>query len=201
MSSGNPVGGRPDDPFEKYYRLDAVEAAREEARRKDKEQSGKPPTLAAYVLLTLQKGLDFIKKTTPRNSSKPSKKKVETNLVQMKLSLELLMKEDRSQDDVFLKNLSLLWQKILEDSLQFKKMTPLAVQYKRFIKALASYPEGQEYSLAYYLSEYAGQSWLPFPYMELIQKLHTLSEKNPADNPLKKWSLALEELIVLLNQE
>jgi len=200
-SGGNPVGGRPNDPFEKYYQIKDLEEAREYNTRNAKNASGKGFLLAAYILLLLQKMLEFIQPSKYKNISKSTRKSAQENLVQMQKCLKLLMKEDRSQDDRFLKQLSLCWQKMLEDSLEFTKMTSVAIQFKNFIKEIASYPEAQDHSLGYYLSEYAGNAWLPFPYMELLQKLYTLYQKNPSNNPLTYWVHSLGKIIDLLNQE
>lgn len=195
-SPGSPVGGKPSNPFEKYYELKAI---RDETERGEKQPSKQNLTFTAYVLLLLQKFFSFLIKS--QELSKSTQKQIKENLLQMKSTLTILKYEDKSQESPFLKNLSQTWQKMLENSLQFKKMTPLAIEFKNFIKEIASYPEGQDHSLAYYLSEYAGGAWLPFPYMELIQRLHILSEKNPSSNPLDEWIHSLEKIIVLLNQE
>lgn len=200
-SGGGPVGGRPNDPFERYYQIKNAEEIREESRRNQERTSSHASLFTVRLLFFLQKMLNFITRPKHQDLSRPVKKEAKENLLKMRKALKILMKEDLSQEIPFLKELSQFWQKMLEDSLQFKKMTPLAIHFKAFIKEIASYPETQDHSLGYYLSEYAGQSWLPFPYMELIQKLHTLAEKNPAGNPLSKWVLSLDKIIALLNQE
>jgi hypothetical protein len=200
-SGGSPVGGRPNDPFERYYQIKNLEEIREDNQRNEYRSSNQNSLFATYLLFLLQKILKFITGPKHQDLSKPAKKETKENLLEMQKALKILMKEDRSQEALFLKQLSQFWQKMLEDSLRFKKMTPLAIHFKTFIKEIASYPEARDHSLGYYLSEYAGQSWLPFPYMELIQKLHTLAEKNPSHNPLAKWILSLDKIIALLNQE
>ena len=194
----NPLGGKPTNSFEKYYEIQAIDNQNREDLKKFPKT---PPTLGAYVLFLLKKVLYFVKESTSQKFSKSTRKGIQTHIMKMKDSLKILTEEDKSQDILFLKNLSHIWQNLLEDSLELKKTTPLAVQFKNFIKQLAFYPEEEEYSLAYYLSEYAGRAWLPFPYMELIQKLHTLSQNHPNNNPLHNWIISLEKIITLLNQE
>lgn len=197
-SPGSPVGGKPSNPFEKYYELKTL---RDENQKADKQLFQQRSTFAAYILLFLQKIFTYLISSGSQELSKSMKKQVRENLSQMKNALTILKYEDKSQEGPFLKNISQVWQKMLEHSLQFQKMTPLAVEFKNFIKTIASYPEGQDHSLGYYLSEYAGESWLPFPYMELLQKLHTLSKKNSSQNSLDEWIHSLEKMIALLNQE
>lgn len=200
-SGGGPVGGRPNDPFERYYQIKNLEEIREHNKRNERRPLDGNSPVAVYLLFLLQKLVDFVSGSKHRDLSKSAKKEAKENLVEMQKALKILTKEDRSQEAPFLKELSQFWQKMLEDSLHFKKMTPLAIHFKTFIKDIASYPKDQDHTFGYYLSEYAGQSWLPFPYMELIQKLHSLAEKNPSDNPLAKWVFSLEKIIALLNQE
>jgi hypothetical protein len=69
---------------------------------------------------------------------------------------------------------------------------------RTFVKELQHYPAHHEHSLGYYLTEYAGQKWLPFPYMEMLLKLHVLHKKDPQEGPLSLWSKALEEMIQIL---
>jgi len=199
-SEGSPVGGKPNDPFEKYYQIKNMEKINEHNKR---NKSSPPKSLLiAYILFLLKKIVNLIQpsKHYP-DISKSTRRQIQTTLLQMQQALKTLMKEDRSQESLFLQHLAQLWQKMLEESLQLKKATSLAIHFKNFIKEIASYPKNEDHSLGYYLSECAGKSWLPFPYMELIQKLHMLHQKNPSDNPLIKWTLSLEKMIVLLNQD
>ena len=200
-SSNSPIGNRPKDPFEEYYQIKELEAADEQRKKEEELASRSLLGFVFKVFSLLQKMIDHILLPRPKDISKSIKAKTKKSLSEMKKSFESLAREDRSQDIPFLKHLSETWQNLLEHSLQFKKMTPVAVHLKHFIKEIASYPIGADHSLAYYLSEYAGALWLPFPYMELIQKLHKLSEKDPLDHPLRHWIISIEKIIHLLNQE
>src|SRR5690606_2900289 len=93
--------------------------------------------------------------------------------------------------------LSVTWQKLLEDALQFKKDTT-SIKLKEFLKSIQNYPERQSHTFGYYLSESHTQDWVPFPFMELIQKIHREHEKNPMDSELNQWILSIEELVAHL---
>ena len=98
----------------------------------------------------------------------------------------------------FLNSLSNLWHQMLEDVLRFRRQTALSVKMRTFIREFQHYPENQEHSLGYYLTEYAGQKWLPFPYMEMISRLYANHKKNPQTSLLTRWSSELEALIQML---
>ena len=72
------------------------------------------------------------------------------------------------------------------------------MKIRTFIKELQHYPEHHEHSLGYYLTEYAGQKWLPFPYMEMIRNLHMYHKKNPENSLLSIWSKEIEEMIQII---
>lgn len=183
MSSKSPIGPQPPDPY-KGYRVEPIE--------KDKKTPGdrfKPPeepkassTLAAHLLFLFHKLLDFFGGKKEGGGSA-----VENHLLALKQLLEILKSEDRSQDVSFLNSLSEIWHQLLEDLPLLETGPLLPLPFRQFIKEMELYPEGQEHTLGYYLAEYAGQKWLPFPYMELIQQLHAQHQKEPTSSALTRW--------------
>lgn len=172
----------PYDPF----RVDRI--GEDEKKRRPAQGDGggeKPPKkgLAAYLLNLLKKTLDFLIESA---SEKPS----DAPFLALKQAFDVLKKEDRSEDVQFLKDLSLTWQMILEASLSFD--SPIL---KTLLKKIQNYPEWQEHTFGYYLIEYAGQKWIPFPYMELIEKLHEEHMKNPSGSALSEWTALIDELL------
>lgn len=181
----NPI--TPPDPYEPYR----IEGLGESHSPKQPDGGDEPPkwTLAAYLLGLLKKGIDFFLDQEKKGSQEPKRETVE-NLLSFKACLETLKRENRSEDIHFLNHLSKLWEHLLEDTL--KEQSPL---FKKIIRSIQHYPPHETHTLGYYLSEYAGQKWIPFPYMELIQKLHSEHEKNPTDSALSEWSLLIDELL------
>lgn len=104
--------------------------------------------------------------------------------------METMMREDRSQDSQFLKRLSGIWQEVLEGSLNIQSKS-----LKRLIRDVESFPEDEEHTFGYYLEEFAGQTWLPFPYMELIHNLHHHHELDPSSSLLTRWTGMIEEIL------
>ena len=117
------------------------------------------------------------------------------NLLLIKAAFEIMKREDRSQDALFLKRLSNLWQTALEHSIELQTKNLKAQQLKAFIKDIENYPENEGHTFGYYLDEYAGQKWLPFPYMELIQSLHHQYEIDPESSLLSRWTRMIEEIL------
>jgi hypothetical protein len=194
---GGPIGKKPDDPLSKYYEIRHIQALEEESRKQDQRRRSKIKTLSLYLLRLLKTIITtFLSKYLYREE----KKKIQETLLLMQKHFRILMKEDRSQDVIYLQHLSDNWRNMLEQSLELRKATPFTLSIKNFIKTIAKYPEHQEHTFAYYLTEYTGPSWLPFPYMELIQHLHLSYEKDPINNPLTHWSNAISAMLKQLNK-
>jgi len=195
MSIDNPVGGAPKDPYEEYKRQ--VEAVEREAREKGKKSE--PPNestlLLAQVLAWMRKVLDLFTKIP---SGTEIGQDVRENLQLLKASFEILKIEDRSQDVEFLNALSIIWNKTLENSLHYKKGSTFSSSLKSFLKEIQTYPKEKEHTLGYYLTEYTGQKWLPFPYMELIQKIHREHANGPQASILTQWTAKIDHLIAAL---
>ena len=122
----------------------------------------------------------------------PLKKELQT----IKASFEALKVKDLSQDTNFLNYLAFTWLKFFKDfdfyPIKEKEITTLI---KNFINEINSFPKENEFSLGYYLSEFAGYKWIPFPYMEILQNLHFEYQKNKENSQLEKWVNILQEAI------
>jgi hypothetical protein len=159
-----------------------VEPIHEDKLAREKEEKKPPeedPGLLALLVQAFRQMVDFFlmgKRTQPIRTQQ--------ELRRLKEAFEILKAEDRSQDARFLANLSDIWQKILETHPQ--------AALKELVRELNSYPEHQSHTFGYYLTEHAGQKWIPFPYMELIQKIH----KDP--HLLTKW---IGQIALILNRE
>lgn len=177
----NPIGGAPKDPYEEYRR-----------QKHGQEKENHPPKQAlftlAQVILWMRKILDsFIKAPAPKaiDTSQP--------LHLLKEAFERLKKEDASHEVIFSNTLSTCWNQtlILSRKINSKLL-------RAFIKEIQSYPKDQDHTLGYYLTEYAGQNWLPFPYIELLQKMHEEHIHKPLTSILTRWTRELEQLIATL---
>lgn len=197
-----PVGGGPQNPFEKEFRVERIEEDKLTKEKQEKNPEEEVPDekkrVAAFLLQVFHKVVDFFVES--REFSTSNEKQARENLLLLKQAFDTLKKEDRSQDIQFLNHLSKIWQHLLEDAIPFKK-DEASLKFKDLIRKIQHYPENQPHSLGYYLTEYAGQKWIPFPYMELIQKIHQDYEKNPPACALTFWSIYIDELVELLKVE
>lgn len=201
MSSSNPIGNKPKDPYE-GYKVEAVEKeklAKEEHKRE--EVRNRPLLIGAYLLLLFHRILDLFSEKKEKRISSDIQKEVRENLLLLKAAFEILKTEDRSQDIEFLNRLSLLWNELIEESLQFKRSGPFSTAFRSFLQQLQEYPKNQEHTLGYYLTQYAGEQWLPFPYMELIGKIHREHEADPINSHLASWTTQIDQLASILTPQ
>lgn len=89
--------------------------------------------------------------------------------------LEKLQKDDVSHDIPYIQLLTNNWFKLLDHQ---HRLLSKGIQgntldkINTLIALVDQYPEGEEKSVHYYLSHFAGKDWFPFPFMETLQKLH-----------------------------
>jgi len=193
MTIQNPVGGSPEDPYEKYKKYDVEGVSHENPEKKKKKFGDEPPKKplppGSFFLILLHKILDYFISLGSR-----SKRKIGIDLYELKEAFEAMKEEDKSQDVQFLNHLSTIWHHTLEHSLLFKRTDPFSEAFRIFLKKIQNYPEGQDHTLGYYLTEHTKGQWLPFPYMELIQELHEEHQRNPEESKLTLWTRELIEL-------
>jgi hypothetical protein len=189
------------DPLKNRFRVEELERVRwEEERRRKQEAPQEPspedePGLSAFLVLIVEKSFDLVKGAIKKGLFGSLKEPIRNTLLLLKASFEMMMKEDVSQDTPFLQNLSELWQEALAESVELENSPTLSTSFKTLIRDIETHPEGEEHTFGYYLTEYAGQRWLPFPYMELIRKLHRQHSLDPASSLLTRWTALIEEIL------
>lgn len=162
----------------------------------DEEPPEDPRGILAYFFKALQKGIDTLLGKTKETLAEDFSAK--RTLKSLRTSLEILKLEDRSQDIHFLNDLAEKWNLALEESLNYNETA--AAVFKVFVKKILHYPENEPHTFGYYLTEHAGQKWIPFPYMELVQKIHSEHEKNPNSSVLVEWTRLLDDTTRLLQK-
>jgi hypothetical protein len=195
-SSGVGPGDR--DP----YRIEEIERVQWEEKR-NKEREGAPreppnaahPGLLGFLFIFLEKVIGLALRSIRKGMEIAALEPARENLLLIKAAFETMKHEDRSQDAQFLKRLSHLWQAALEHNIELQAKNPKAQQFKAFIKDIENFPENEGHTFGYYLNEYAGQKWLPFPYMELIQRLHHEFEMDPESSLLSRWTRMIDEIL------
>lgn len=192
----NPVG-RP-DPFDRY-RVEGVGEKQSEGGQSGQPGEEPPPKkqegLIAHLAQILQRAVSYFLEQEGNAETE-----VRKNLLLLRNAFEALKQGDRSQDIRFLNELARVWNQSLEDSFSYEPGRA-SERFKELVHRILHYPENQAHTLGYYLTEYAGQKWVPFPYMELIQKIHSEYEKNPPSSPLTEWTLLLDDVLQLLKEK
>lgn len=186
--------GKTEGPFD---RLRAAEIQREQKKKEEaeREESSKRSSVVLFVLGIFKGFWDLFEK----EKRKPFVG-AKIPLLELKELLEILKKEDRSEDPQFFQQMALCWGKVLEEAILVSKDSPARMNLDSLIQELEMLsPEPEERSLGYYLLEYSGKSWLPFPYMELIRRLHEEHRKNPVNSLLSRWTQMIDHLIVRFN--
>ncbi len=164
----SPTGKGPKDRYDSY-RVEGIQPVSGPTEPKEEEdRPARNSSITAYAALVFKKLIDLFESPSPRGLSASAEDSLQEHLRSLKAILETLKFEDRSQDPPFLDQLARIWQRLLEDSRRFRRQTDLSSSLRVFLDEFHHYPERNEFSLGYYLTEHAGQKWIPFPYMEII---------------------------------
>lgn len=113
----------------------------------------------------------------------------------LKKLLNQLKEADQSENAHFCQNFSELWHTIHEEVLlakraKIKTEVDLA-KVNIVLTDMDHYPPYEERKLSFYLSQYAGEQWLPVPFMEILKKLHNDYKLYRNASILEKWTRLL----------
>jgi len=185
------------DPYEDL-KVQRIEEEKFDKEKKEPALESKPspkkPYLWAAVTLLFHKLFSFFSKEEAQTPDVYLTLELE-NLCNLHSYFEKMKENNLSGDMEFLQKFSLLWHKFIEDTFRLKKLSPLYKEIEFFIEEIQSYPEDSDHSFGYYLSEYAGSEWLPYPFLQLFQKLFEEHLQNKDRSHLEKWTSHLKILI------
>lgn len=162
---------------------------------KDKVITSKELTRLVLFLLCYEKVQKFL---DPSHQNRLLTKNLFNTLSHLKNLFETLSKEDLSQNYHFAEDLSKHWHLVLhyiEEERRHKRSPPYLDNLTRFVQTLNSYPERTDHSLGYYLTQFTGEKWLPFPFMDLLHNLHKEALLNQTKNILSTWTQDLSTLL------
>ena len=127
---------------------------------------------------------------------------LELELSDFKNVLAELTKKDVSRDPDYAQHLSQVWHHLLESAnlVEFleRKKTDVLVQLKTLIETFNHYPAKQEHSLGYYMTEFAGKEWLPFPFMEQLHLLYEDYVSHKKESQLSHWISSIDLILANL---
>lgn len=196
-----PQRNRPIDPYK--YKVEETQERqnKEEFAKESGSQSVKRSAILSYLLLLFRKLLHLFEFSSRYGLSREEEKEIQHDLLQFKTALLLLGQKDHSQDLRFLHQLSHLWHALLNDSMRFRRKSTLALQFQDLIAEIQAYPPTQDHTLGYYLTECAGQRWLPFPYMEMMHLLHLHSQQTPTSSPIACWIAQIDAITEAISEK
>ncbi len=185
---------------ERVY-MPPVEKIKEEHQEEEKrlaEEKKNKSIVYATVLFSIKKLINIF---TPgkSNDSSASEIKIISVLKRMKIILEKLKMKDLSRQIPYSQEFSELWNQLSEyqqlviSSKQRNFLNMASIN--KLIESIKNYPPLEDHSLGYYLTEHAGEDWLPFPFMELIKKLHEEYQNQGKQSHLHQWTSLIEDVI------
>ena len=194
-----PVSGKEQVPHE-WLQVSPVE--REKKEKEPFTSVSSPSLLLASLLIHFREALsEFLPKG---KSAQWNIADLIDNLNRFLNSLQILFEKDESHNPLFTGQLAENWHHLQENShdlfLNKQELTDLYPLLQTFFDKIETFPPSSDLSLAYYLKEYAGKEWLPFPFMEMLQELHDQAALSPHNCYLKEWIDDLSSLISLLNE-
>ncbi|MBS3905002.1 MAG: hypothetical protein KGZ39_06725 [Simkania sp.] len=166
------------------------------------EESLSDPNSKLFALtaatLYLKKFLDHFIAVAKSLTTSINTDKALQDLLAFKNILSELHKEDKSHDPEFTQRLSIIWQKLYENCSgledKIKHADELTASIMLLVKEIHHFPPGEEFTLGYYLTEHAGQDWIPFPFMNMLMDLHEESLASPATSQLSQWIRKINEI-------
>ncbi|NGX39658.1 MAG: hypothetical protein KR126chlam1_00991 [Chlamydiae bacterium] len=119
--------------------------------------------------------------------------------------LKKLMKEDLSKSSEYALQLSENWSHLLEDFdgleiIERKNLKKVAL-FRELLDIVKHYPPESEHSFGYYLLNQAGKNWLPFPFIEILETLHSEHKEKEKESTLTAWCSLIDSVIENLKND
>jgi len=129
---------------------------------------------------------------------------LELELSALKNALAELTKKDVSRDAEYVQHLSHVWHQLIDNVtvVEFlsRKKSDISVQLKTLIETFNHYPARQEHSLGYYMTNFAGKEWLPFPFMEQLHLLYEDYHSHKKESQLHHWISSIDLILALIKK-
>ncbi|MCB1083557.1 MAG: hypothetical protein H7A41_01735 [Chlamydiales bacterium] len=195
-----PSEGRQDDE----YRVNPIEAdpqPRESFNIEEFEELERKKRVNLYgaFLVYFKKLLDRFDTSKQGTAKAISNEGLPGNLKEFKVLLGIIQDLDQSENSSFCQQLSEAWVRLLQDAqvssiskrsqeIDLKKLSLLMTD-------IDHYPPNEEHRLGYYLSNYAGETWLPLPFRDILKQLYSDHVVNQKNSILSKWVQMIEDLL------
>ncbi len=120
-------------------------------------------------------------------------------LDKMRNLILMLMVHDHSRNTDYAKGLSQTWHQVIEyftpsnlgriESIEIRQLI------KNFITSFKTFPKKTDHPLGHYLQKYAGENWLPFPFIAILKNLHEDHALHGENSQLNTWFVQISDLI------
>ncbi|MDN3508581.1 MAG: hypothetical protein P0S93_00875, partial [Candidatus Neptunochlamydia sp.] len=195
-----PSEGREDDE----YRVNPIEANRHPKERFNIEKFGeqerkKRVNLYGAFLIYLKKLLDRFDTSEQGTAKAISNKGLPGDLKELKVLLAIIQDLDQSENSGFCQQLSEVWVRLLQDvqvsSISKRNQEIDLKQLSLLMTDIDHYPQNEQHKLVYYLSNYAGENWLPIPFRDILKGLYSDHVVNQKNSTLSTWIQMIEDLL------
>jgi hypothetical protein len=120
------------------------------------------------------------------------------NLKMLKMLFSQLQEQELSQNLDFALSLSVTWHEVIDYfalAPKHERKNDFFKEGSLLIESINLFPPGEEHSLGFYLTHYAGENWLPFPFMAIIRLLHDEHAKDSTSSHLEVWIKTIGTLV------
>jgi hypothetical protein len=200
-------GSQPEKQWLEVQKIEKEKRDKEEVVLKQAKKKNPEALLLGGFLAFAKKIFTFVSSSTVRGKFTfvDSITDLIVYLDDFKNVLVKLSQTDESQNPEFVQDLSSAWHHLIEalGSLEWmeRKKAQENGKIKTFVETLRNYPLAEEHTLGFYLTEFAGRAWLPFPFMQLLQSIHLQYQQEKEKSPLFAWIATLSEIIQTLTPQ
>lgn len=155
---------------------------RDEARSPEGKENSIYSLLCAALISECKKFLSLFSSKEKIQAALVDPAQVADHLHSFKKLLQQLSREDVSRDRLFTRQFSEIWQRLVQDLHRieaFEKDKPnIGPKLKKLLETVGSFPPAADHPLGYYLTQHAGEEWLPFPFMDILSLLHKENQES-----------------------
>jgi hypothetical protein len=169
----------------------------------ENEYLSKEKLLVINLLFTLNHFIKDFKRYEEKLQSLADKDSFTEELKAFRSLLLELQEQDLSHQIDFASKLSYAWHAFADHlslTLRHNRKLPFYQEGSLLVESILHYPPDGEYSLGYYLSQYAGEKWIPFPFMNILQALHEEHASDPKGSHLEVWTQTISNLIEIFTK-
>ena len=192
-----PSEGREDDEL-RVQPIEADKKGKEDQTWELPEGKKRPAAYTAFLMF-IRKVTDPFGKIKEGGFERLSTDALTKDILELQQILQTLMESDQSKNGPFCSRFSATWHRLLQEiqvqSHTKRKATIDIDKLKAFLTDIDLYPASEDHKLGFYLSEFAGESWLPVPFREILKQLFVDHRANKPYSILVQWNEWIDEIL------